>query len=162
MWTIRKFSSIPFFFYDWGLSSVTKNYFENLVRALENGLPDVNSHGAYGRAASSKNKGSTSRASSSDSGGQWACERCTLVNPKSVTICQICEHGRWIKGCQQEIFILALKDCIINVFVPRLWSSGSVFETFLHVFLLLEYQSWISLYKIIINWLNANLCKLVL
>ncbi|CAN7122619.1 unnamed protein product [Brassica rapa subsp. narinosa] len=77
-----------------GLTSVTKNYFENLVRALENGLPDVNSHGAYGRAASSKNKGSTSRASSSDSGGQWACERCTLVNPKSVTICQICEHGR--------------------------------------------------------------------
>ncbi|KAF2595566.1 hypothetical protein F2Q68_00008369 [Brassica cretica] len=77
-----------------GLTSVTKNYFENLVRALENGLPDVNSHGAYGRAASSKNKGPTSRASSSDSGGQWACERCTLVNPKWVTICQICEHGR--------------------------------------------------------------------
>lgn len=76
-----------------GLTSVTKNYFENLVRALENGLPDVNSHGAYSRTASSKNKGSSSRASSSDS-GQWACERCTLVNPKSVTICQICEHGR--------------------------------------------------------------------
>ncbi|GKV29065.1 hypothetical protein SLEP1_g38036 [Rubroshorea leprosula] len=31
-----------------GLTSVTRNYFENLVRALENGLSDVDSHGSSG------------------------------------------------------------------------------------------------------------------
>ncbi|KAH8502406.1 hypothetical protein H0E87_013921 [Populus deltoides] len=38
-----------------GLTSVTKNYFENLVRALENGLADVDSHGACSKTTSSKN-----------------------------------------------------------------------------------------------------------
>lgn len=40
-----------------GLTSVTKNYFENLVRALENGLADVDSHGACSKTTSSKNAG---------------------------------------------------------------------------------------------------------
>ena len=34
---------------------MTKNYFENLVRALENGLADVDSHGACSKTTSSKN-----------------------------------------------------------------------------------------------------------
>uniref|UniRef100_A0A6N2MTG9 RBR-type E3 ubiquitin transferase n=2 Tax=Salix TaxID=40685 RepID=A0A6N2MTG9_SALVM len=38
-----------------GLTSVTKNYFENLVRALENGLADVDSHAACSKTSSSKN-----------------------------------------------------------------------------------------------------------
>ncbi|KAJ8559822.1 hypothetical protein K7X08_003880 [Anisodus acutangulus] len=38
-----------------GLTSVTRNYFENLVRALENGLTDVDSQGACSKAPSSKN-----------------------------------------------------------------------------------------------------------
>ncbi|OAY37654.1 probable E3 ubiquitin-protein ligase ARI7 isoform X2 [Manihot esculenta] len=38
-----------------GLTSVTKNYFENLVRALENGLADVDAHGACSKTTSSKN-----------------------------------------------------------------------------------------------------------
>ncbi|KAJ4723272.1 RBR-type E3 ubiquitin transferase [Melia azedarach] len=37
-----------------GLTSVTKNYFENLVRALENGLADVDSHAACSKTTSSK------------------------------------------------------------------------------------------------------------
>ncbi|KAL8154525.1 hypothetical protein AgCh_000041 [Apium graveolens] len=37
-----------------GLTSVTRNYFENLVRALENGLSDVNSIGASRKTTSSK------------------------------------------------------------------------------------------------------------
>ncbi|XP_031287250.1 probable E3 ubiquitin-protein ligase ARI7 [Pistacia vera] len=37
-----------------GLTSVTKNYFENLVRALENGLADVDSHAACSKAGISK------------------------------------------------------------------------------------------------------------
>ncbi|KNA05953.1 hypothetical protein SOVF_185600 isoform B [Spinacia oleracea] len=40
-----------------GLTSVTRNYFENLVRALENGLADVDSHGACSRSTSSKTLG---------------------------------------------------------------------------------------------------------
>ncbi|CAI9762847.1 unnamed protein product [Fraxinus pennsylvanica] len=36
-----------------GLTSVTRNYFENLVRALENGLSDVDSQGASSKATSS-------------------------------------------------------------------------------------------------------------
>lgn len=44
-----------------GLTSVTRNYFENLVRALENGLADVDSQGACSKAPSSKNVTSTSK-----------------------------------------------------------------------------------------------------
>ncbi|KAF8391836.1 hypothetical protein HHK36_022174 [Tetracentron sinense] len=44
-----------------GLTSVTRNYFENLVRALENGLSDVDSHGACSRTASSKSLGGNSK-----------------------------------------------------------------------------------------------------
>ncbi|GMH07609.1 hypothetical protein Nepgr_009449 [Nepenthes gracilis] len=40
-----------------GLTSVTRNYFENLVCALENGLSDVDAHGACSRTASSKSTG---------------------------------------------------------------------------------------------------------
>ncbi|XP_038990890.1 probable E3 ubiquitin-protein ligase ARI8 isoform X2 [Hibiscus syriacus] len=40
-----------------GLTSVTRTYFENLVRALENGLSDVNSRGACSRMGSSKSLG---------------------------------------------------------------------------------------------------------
>ncbi|XP_010542758.1 PREDICTED: probable E3 ubiquitin-protein ligase ARI7 isoform X2 [Tarenaya hassleriana] len=41
-----------------GLTSVTKNYFENLVRALENGLADVDTHAA---AACSSSKSTSSK-----------------------------------------------------------------------------------------------------
>lgn len=50
-----------------GLTAVTKNYFENLVRALENGLADVDSEGtcsktsSKGAAGSSKQKGNGKR-----------------------------------------------------------------------------------------------------
>ncbi|KAH6834379.1 IBR domain-containing protein [Perilla frutescens var. hirtella] len=93
-----------------GLTSVTKNYFENLVRALENGLSDVDSHAACGRAGSSHNvggssgkgrggkaKGSTSRSSSSknmDDSGHWSCEYCTYANVRSSTVCEMCQRHR--------------------------------------------------------------------
>ncbi|KAL2512459.1 putative E3 ubiquitin-protein ligase ARI7 [Abeliophyllum distichum] len=47
-----------------GLTSVTKNYFENLVRALENGLSDVDSQSSCSRAGSSKNLGGGSKGKS--------------------------------------------------------------------------------------------------
>ncbi|KAF3973366.1 hypothetical protein ACB098_08G007600 [Castanea mollissima] len=94
-----------------GLTSVTRNYFENLVRALENGLSDVDSHGACSRTTSSKSlgggsskgrggrgKGTTSKSSSSsrniDDSSHWSCEHCTFANVKSATICQMCHQRR--------------------------------------------------------------------
>ncbi|CDP04163.1 unnamed protein product [Coffea canephora] len=93
-----------------GLTSVTRNYFENLVRALENGLADVDSHGACSRAASSKSLGSGSikvkgirgkvigcRSSNSrniDDSGHWSCDYCTFANVKSATVCQMCQQCR--------------------------------------------------------------------
>ncbi|EPS65532.1 hypothetical protein M569_09243, partial [Genlisea aurea] len=97
-----------------GLTSVTRNYFENLVRALENGLSDIDPHTssnkttsrniAAGSSSSSKNKGgkakggggssrtSTSIRSNDDSSGNWACERCTYVNLRTAATCHMCHH----------------------------------------------------------------------
>ncbi|KAK9673513.1 hypothetical protein RND81_12G172000 [Saponaria officinalis] len=92
-----------------GLTSVTRNYFENLVRALENGLSDVDTHGATSRTTSSKSlggsrsrsgktKGTTSKSSSSsrnvDDTTHWSCEHCTFANVKSTTVCQMCHNRR--------------------------------------------------------------------
>lgn len=93
------------------LHSVTKNYFENLVRALENGLSDVDCHGACNRATCSKNGGgSTSSKPRSGKGkvsaragsvsrtndlSHWSCDRCTFANVKSLTTCHICQTRRW-------------------------------------------------------------------
>lgn len=95
-----------------GLTSVTRNYFENLVRALENGLSDVDSQGGCSKTMSSKNvagsskggkgggrgKGSSrvggsSKTTPDDSGG-WACDQCTYINSKSALACQMCHHRR--------------------------------------------------------------------
>uniref|UniRef100_A0A2N9HH43 Integrase catalytic domain-containing protein n=1 Tax=Fagus sylvatica TaxID=28930 RepID=A0A2N9HH43_FAGSY len=90
-------------------NSVTQNYFENLVRALENGLSDVDSHGACSRTVSSKSlgggsskgrggraKGMTSRSSSSSrniaDSSHWSYYHCTYVNVKSVIICHMCQE----------------------------------------------------------------------
>ncbi|XP_068665717.1 probable E3 ubiquitin-protein ligase ARI8 [Aristolochia californica] len=96
-----------------GLTTVTRNYFENLVRALENGLSDVDSHGACSRAASSKSLGGSKggrggrskpgssksssvsgRGSALDGSTHWSCEHCTYANVKSATTCEICHHHR--------------------------------------------------------------------
>ncbi|KAI3757071.1 hypothetical protein L6452_04604 [Arctium lappa] len=93
-----------------GLTSVTRNYFENLVRALENGLSDVDAHGGTSRiggsrslgAGSSKGRTSRSKGTSARSSGSrniddsvhWSCEYCTFANAKSATICQMCQQRR--------------------------------------------------------------------
>ncbi|KAI3747001.1 hypothetical protein L6452_09443 [Arctium lappa] len=92
-----------------GLTSVTRNYFENLVRALENGLSDVDAHGASGKATSSKNpeetskgkggkgkisaKGGASSRNSDDASG-WSCDQCTYMNLRTATACLICHIRR--------------------------------------------------------------------
>ncbi|GKV27954.1 hypothetical protein SLEP1_g37064 [Rubroshorea leprosula] len=89
-----------------GLTSVTRNYFENLVQALENGLSDVDSHGGCNRTDSSKNKGCGSskggnvkELTSSDSVsrnlnnlGYWSCEHCTFANISSATTSEVCDQ----------------------------------------------------------------------
>ncbi|KAL2530079.1 putative E3 ubiquitin-protein ligase [Forsythia ovata] len=87
-----------------GLTSVTRNYFENLVRALENGLSDVDSQGACSKtttksmAGSSKGKGGrgkgSSRTGNTDDSGSWACDQCMNVNIQSATACLMCNHRR--------------------------------------------------------------------
>lgn len=91
-----------------GLTSVTRNYFENLVRALETGLNDVGpstsqstagiksttSKNLGGKSKTSKNKASKSGSSSRgvDDSNIWTCDQCTFVNPRSVKACQACDH----------------------------------------------------------------------
>lgn len=92
-----------------GLTSVTRNYFENLVRALENGLSDVNnSQAASSRTSTSKASGSSkgkggflkvggSKIRSSRTGdiaGRWSCTHCTFSNVSSMTVCSICHRPR--------------------------------------------------------------------
>ncbi|KAJ7978294.1 RBR-type E3 ubiquitin transferase [Quillaja saponaria] len=93
-----------------GLTSVTRNYFENLVQALENGLSDVDSHGACSRTAGSKSlgggsgkgrggrsKGTTSKSINSrniDDSGHWSCDHCTYANVRSAAVCQMCQQHR--------------------------------------------------------------------
>lgn len=95
-----------------GLTSVTRNYFENLVRALETGLKDVGSGNnqatcskttsskTLGKVKSGKMKaaGASSRSGgpsrSSDESNMWSCEHCTYANPRSTSICQMCEQHR--------------------------------------------------------------------
>ncbi|KAF5177833.1 E3 ubiquitin-protein ligase dbl4, partial [Thalictrum thalictroides] len=99
------------------LTTVTRNFFENLVRALENGLADVDTMDVCSKSGLSGNskatvgmkmkksgwgKGTTSRTSvvgQTHHGQQqqqqsWSCERCTYFNQESPTICQICNQHR--------------------------------------------------------------------
>ncbi|GMY13859.1 putative E3 ubiquitin-protein ligase ARI8 [Fagus crenata] len=97
-------------------NSVTRNYFENLVRALENGLSDVDSHGACSRTISSKSlgggsskgrggraKGTTSRPSSSSrniaDSSHWSCDHCTLKHLDA----EISVLFLWLVGCDSEL-----------------------------------------------------------
>ncbi|RDX90148.1 putative E3 ubiquitin-protein ligase ARI7 [Mucuna pruriens] len=92
-----------------GLTSVTRNYFENLVRALENGLSDVDSNGAASsKATSSKNAAGSSKgrggrgkatirtsiSSRMTDDNHWSCEHCTYANVRSATTCQMCNQQR--------------------------------------------------------------------
>ncbi|XP_028078866.1 probable E3 ubiquitin-protein ligase ARI8 [Camellia sinensis] len=93
-----------------GLTSVTRNYFENLVRALENGLSDVDSQGGCSKTANSKSgvaaagkgKGGRGKAASrsggpsrnADDSGSWSCDQCTFMNARSATTCEMCHQRR--------------------------------------------------------------------
>lgn len=88
---------------------MTRNYFENLVGALENGLSDVDSQSICNKTSSktvagtSKSKGGKGKGSSktgtslrnaADDSGNWACDQCTYVNARSANTCQMCHQRR--------------------------------------------------------------------
>ncbi|KAK6145784.1 hypothetical protein DH2020_019653 [Rehmannia glutinosa] len=95
-----------------GLTSVTRNYFENLVRALENGLSDVDSEaasintttssknaagtskGKSGRGKGSSKAGNTSVRNTADDSGNWTCDQCTYMNVSSAPTCHMCHQRR--------------------------------------------------------------------
>ncbi|XP_020688638.1 probable E3 ubiquitin-protein ligase ARI8 [Dendrobium catenatum] len=87
-----------------GLTSVTRNYFQNLVQALESGLEDVgpnrqtnSSKSSCSKNISSKNSpGNSPRSSTTINNfdNYWYCERCTFANPSSNHACEMCEHRR--------------------------------------------------------------------
>ncbi|KAF7132220.1 hypothetical protein RHSIM_Rhsim09G0029900 [Rhododendron simsii] len=76
-----------------GLTSVTRKYFENLVRAFENGLSDVDSQGTSRGEASSR-EGGLGR--DSDYHGSWGCDECTYFNTISLPTCEMCHQPRRI------------------------------------------------------------------
>ncbi|XP_072989894.1 probable E3 ubiquitin-protein ligase ARI8 [Typha latifolia] len=88
-----------------GLTSVTRNYFENLVQALESGLEDVNSanhQAACSQSSGSKNLGARGKSGKSKAAKSgvpaqglndfWSCDRCTYANATSSNRCQMCGH----------------------------------------------------------------------
>ncbi|GJN27197.1 hypothetical protein PR202_gb15196 [Eleusine coracana subsp. coracana] len=91
-----------------GLTSVTRNYFENLVRALETGLNDVGpstSQSTSSKSTTSKSLGSKSKSGKNrtsntgtksgrgvDESTIWTCDQCTYANPKSARACQACDR----------------------------------------------------------------------
>ncbi|XP_064955898.1 probable E3 ubiquitin-protein ligase ARI8 isoform X1 [Musa acuminata AAA Group] len=96
-----------------GLTSVTRNYFENLVRALETGLKDVGSsnsqttctQGLSSKILGNKSKGGKIKTAGTSSGSGapthnldninfWSCDHCTYANPRSTNTCHMCEHRR--------------------------------------------------------------------
>ncbi|XP_041024456.1 probable E3 ubiquitin-protein ligase ARI7 [Juglans microcarpa x Juglans regia] len=93
-----------------GLTSVTRNYFENLVRALENGLSDVGTNGSCSKTTTSTKNGGSSKgrggrvkgptrtttgsSKSADDNIYWSCEQCTYANVKSATRCEMCNQQR--------------------------------------------------------------------
>ncbi|GJR58596.1 probable E3 ubiquitin-protein ligase ARI8 [Tanacetum coccineum] len=89
-----------------GLTSITRSYFENLVKALENGLSDVDTHVEASSTTSSsktaagtskpkadKGKGPTKGGASNRAADDWTCDSCTFVNPKTATACEMCHRS---------------------------------------------------------------------
>ncbi|PIA51201.1 hypothetical protein AQUCO_01100203v1 [Aquilegia coerulea] len=83
-----------------GLTTVTRNYFVNLVRALENGLADVDSVGACNELGNSKaSVAMIKKKRKWQQRGSWPCGHCTYFNEESPTICQICNQRSGSSSC---------------------------------------------------------------
>ncbi|XP_057250803.1 probable E3 ubiquitin-protein ligase ARI8 [Beta vulgaris subsp. vulgaris] len=77
------------------LTKVTGKYFEHLVRALENGLSEVD----VGESSSTINEKMRKKLTPDESPSStlvnvdyWNCDQCTYMNPLSATSCQMCSE----------------------------------------------------------------------
>ncbi|GAQ91019.1 hypothetical protein KFL_007140020 [Klebsormidium nitens] len=88
-----------------GLTTVTRGYFDSLVRDLETGLKSVDgkaaaeagtSKSSRSKSKGGKGKGGSSRPKSNmlDEVAYWPCERCTYANPNASIACQMCASPR--------------------------------------------------------------------
>uniref|UniRef100_A0A0E0IMA2 RBR-type E3 ubiquitin transferase n=1 Tax=Oryza nivara TaxID=4536 RepID=A0A0E0IMA2_ORYNI len=89
-----------------GLTSVTRNYFENLVQTLEAGLQDVRATDQSASVSTSSSKkpptntkgksgrSKVARTSQERSGDRWPCDRCTFINPSSTNSCNMCGRNK--------------------------------------------------------------------
>ncbi|XWS25707.1 hypothetical protein CRYUN_Cryun27aG0090700 [Craigia yunnanensis] len=86
------------------LTRVTRNYFENLVKALQNGLSDVNSQGSSRVSKKPRTMNNAAAVSGAPdyfatTEGQWLCGFCTYENHSSATCCtmcgRMCGRGSW-------------------------------------------------------------------
>lgn len=76
---------------------MTRNYFDDLVRALENGLQEVDSSKSavkkkVGEIASYR--GRITYADYVDEDGNWLCGSCTYINRLDSHTCKVCESDR--------------------------------------------------------------------
>ncbi|GLT92181.1 hypothetical protein SLE2022_100320 [Rubroshorea leprosula] len=95
-----------------GLTSVTKNYFEKMVSALENGLSDVHSSSTPSPSLPSnsdtffESKRPRKKAKIEEQVNErieglifgtelWSCRRCTFINESHAQVCQVCGTGPW-------------------------------------------------------------------
>ncbi|XP_050363657.1 probable E3 ubiquitin-protein ligase ARI8 [Argentina anserina] len=88
-----------------GLTKVTRTYFEKLITALEQGLPETSRYGtgaAYEEMdwtcdrCTAINVGSAVTCqvcSEENQQGYWSCDRCTLLNPVTLTRCSMCNEA---------------------------------------------------------------------
>jgi len=79
-------SYASFIFWYICFGSVTRNYFENLVRALENGLSDEGSNGAaFGKATTSKDAAGSSKGRSGRGKGTFQSNMSNKMNDDNHT-----------------------------------------------------------------------------
>lgn len=79
------------------LTKVTRNYFENLVTALQNGLSDAKSldSSSVSKKPRTMNNAAAAAATGSPSLEQWVCAYCTYENSSSASSCKLCNRGSW-------------------------------------------------------------------
>lgn len=94
------------------LTFVTGNYFEKLVKALENDLP-----GVHESSSGSSSSSSSSKYQSEDE--YWICARCSHANPYSVNKCKGCPADANLARINLDYFLFMVNNRTDYHFYPR-------------------------------------------
>ena len=80
----------------WNNNRVTRNYFENLVTALKNGLVDVKTRPTESETTNEVDVKTrmTESETTNEVIDNWYCSRCTFLNDESSTECDACDEPR--------------------------------------------------------------------